>query len=288
MFIRINDTELQLLGYTREEMIGRMRFSDIVTERSLPTFLHSFPQLKERGWVRDLEFELLRKDGSILPVLLSATAISDENGRYLMNRATIYDITERKKEEERLVLAKAASPLTGLPGNESVQRVINDRLSSNNPFDIAYIDIDNFKPYNDYYGFQKGDVVIKRLAEIISMVAFSDAGDASFCGHIGGDDFILITVPNRAEKLANEIIREFEAHLELFHGSRDFQAGFYSAVNRKGVEESFGLLSLSFGILNTLLTPIDSYAQLASIATEVKRSAKIKPGSSIVVNRRSQ
>lgn len=288
VFIRMNDTELQWLGYTREEMIGKMKFSDLISERSLQTFLNTFPQLKERGWVRDLEFEMVRKDGSILPVLLSATAITDEDGNYMMNRATIYDITERKKEEEKLILAKAANPLTGLPGNESIQRVINEHLASGIPFDIAYIDIDNFKPFNDYYGFQKGDLVIKTLAEIIvSVISRSDAKESSFCGHIGGDDYIVITTPRRVEKMAYEIIREFEANLELFHGEHDCRAGLYSAVNRKGLQETFGLLSLSFGILNTLMTPVDSYAQLASLSTEVKRSAKKIPGSSIVINKRS-
>lgn len=289
IFIRMNDTELQWLGYSREEMIWKMKFSDLMTEKSVQSVLTNFPQLKERGWVRDLEFELVRKDGSILPVLLSATAVYDDDGNYVMSRSTIYDITERKKEEERLILARAANPLTGLPGNVSIQHVINENFSSGTPFDIAYIDIDNFKPYNDFYGFEKGDLVIKTLAEIIvSVVNLSDVKESSFCGHIGGDDFILITAPSRAEPIATEIIREFEAHLELFHGKRDFQAGFYSAVNRKGAKEIFSLLSLSFGILNTLLTPINSYAQLASIATDVKKSAKRIPGSSILINKRSR
>lgn len=189
--------------------------------------------------------------------------------------------------ERNLTLAKGANPLSGLPGNESIQRVINDNLSSGKPFDIAYIDIDNFKPYNDRYGFQKGDVVIKALAEIIvSTVEQSDARASSFYGHIGGDDFILVTNPNSAQNLAAKIIREFEGHLAVFHGENDYQACCYTAVNRKGQEETFGLLSLSFGILNTLLMPICSYAQLASIATEVKTAAKGQSGSSIVINKR--
>jgi len=189
--------------------------------------------------------------------------------------------------ERNLTLAKGANPLTGLPGNESIQRVINDNLSSGKPFDIAYIDIDNFKPYNDCYGFQKGDVVIKALAEIIvAVVEGSAAGPSSFYGHIGGDDYILVTSPNAAAGMATEIIAEFEGHLAVFHGENDYTAGCYSAVNRKGEPETFGLLSLSFGILNTLLMPVGSYAQLASLATEVKKAAKAQPGSSVVINKR--
>jgi len=187
-----------------------------------------------------------------------------------------------------LTLAKGANPLTGLPGNESIQREINDRLASGEDFDIAYIDIDNFKPFNDYYGFQRGDVVIKTIGEIISAVTESSGeGLHCFCGHIGGDDFIIITGPHHAEYISSKVINSLEKHLPFFHGEEDFAAGCYSAVNRKGEEETFGLLSISIGIVNTRLTPVSSYAQLASVSTEVKKAAKKLPGSSVVINRRA-
>ena len=189
--------------------------------------------------------------------------------------------------EVNLTLAKGANPLTGLPGNESIQREINDRLQTGEGFDIAYVDIDNFKPYNDYYGFQRGDVVIKAIGEIISgVMRSSDAGFSCFCGHIGGDDFIIITGAHHAEYISAQVIKALEEHLPLFHGEKDFSAACYSAVNRKGEEETFGLLSISIGIVNTRLTPVTSYAQLASISTEVKKAAKRLPGSSVVINRR--
>ncbi len=186
-----------------------------------------------------------------------------------------------------LTLAKGANPLTGLPGNESIQREINDRLQAGVDFDIAYVDIDNFKPFNDYYGFQRGDVVIKAIGEIISGVLRSSGeGLDCFCGHIGGDDFIIISGAHHAEYLASQVIQALDEHLPVFHGEKDYSAGCYSAVNRKGEQETFGLLSISIGIVNTRLTPVSSYAQLASISTEVKKAAKKLPGSSVVINRR--
>jgi diguanylate cyclase (GGDEF)-like protein len=186
-----------------------------------------------------------------------------------------------------LTLAKGANPLTGLPGNESIQREINQRLLADEGFDIAYIDIDNFKPFNDYYGFQRGDVVIKAIGEIILNVTRSTGEAMScFCGHIGGDDFIIITGPHHAEYISTQVIQSLEQHLAVFHGEKDFTAGCYSAVNRKGELETFNLLSISIGIVNTRLTPVSSYAQLASISTEVKKAAKKLPGSSVVINRR--
>lgn len=186
-----------------------------------------------------------------------------------------------------LTLAKGANPLTGLPGNESIQREINERLHAGECFDIAYIDVDNFKPFNDYYGFQRGDAVIKAIGEIITAVMRSSGPQFScFCGHIGGDDFIIITGAHHAEFISSQVIKTLEEHLPVFHGEKDYYAGCYSAVNRKGEQETFELLSISIGIVNTRLTPVSSYAQLASVSTEVKRAAKKIPGSSVVVNRR--
>jgi PAS domain S-box-containing protein len=107
VFVRINDTELGWLGYAREDVIGKVKFSDLLAPRSLSTFEAEFPRLKAQGSVRDLEFDLVRKDGGILPVLLSATAITDPGGNYLRSRSMVYDMTERRRAEETLRLASA-------------------------------------------------------------------------------------------------------------------------------------------------------------------------------------
>jgi len=102
IFVRINDTELRWLGYPRHEVITKMKFSDIITPDSLRTFEEAFPIFKSRGWIKDLEFEMVRKDGTLLPVLLSASAIKDEKGNFIMSRSTMFDITELKRIEEEL------------------------------------------------------------------------------------------------------------------------------------------------------------------------------------------
>jgi len=101
-FLRINDTELNWLGYTREEMIGKKRFSDIMTPESRDYFIENYPLFKSRGWIKDVEYELIRRDGTILPVILNATAIKDGEGNFLQSRASLFDNTERRQiEEER-------------------------------------------------------------------------------------------------------------------------------------------------------------------------------------------
>jgi PAS domain S-box-containing protein len=109
IFVRINDTELSWLGYTHEEVIGKMNFADLLTPETLKTFEINFPRLKTEGAVQNLEFDFVRKDGTILPVLLNASAVSDRDGTFLMSRSTVYDITERKRAEAQLLRINRAN-----------------------------------------------------------------------------------------------------------------------------------------------------------------------------------
>jgi len=189
--------------------------------------------------------------------------------------------------EKNISLAKGSNPLSGLPGNEFIHREITLRLNQSMHFDVAYIDIDNFKPFNDHYGFERGDYIIKSLATIITAVLSRLASSSfHFAGHIGGDDFIVVTRPQDSLQAAQEIISEFEALLPDFHGPVDFTTGRYVAKNRRGIEEEFSLLSLSIGIVSTEVYRIESFPQLASLATEVKKKAKMQNGFSIVRDRR--
>jgi len=100
--LRMNETELSWLGYSRDEVIGKMKYDDLLTTEGMETFQHSFPIFKKQGWIRNLEFSFVRKDGGVFPILLNATAIYDENGNYLMSRSSVFDNTERRKAEETL------------------------------------------------------------------------------------------------------------------------------------------------------------------------------------------
>jgi len=165
------------------------------------------------------------------------------------------------------------------------------RLSQNIHFDVCYIDINNFKPYNDHYGFERGDFVIKTLANVmVEHIKSFESNGFNFAGHIGGDDFIIIARPQISIPLCEKVISIFESRRQEFHGIDDYKNGFYQSKNRKGEDESFNLLSISIGIVSTEVHRIYSYAQLASLAAEVKHVAKthsdLKSGSSIVRDRR--
>lgn len=189
--------------------------------------------------------------------------------------------------ERSLLVAKGSNPLTGLPGNEYIRREIEKHLSQNMHFDVLYVDLDNFKPYNDTYGFEKGDNVICSLGEICRNAVESHCGNAlGFVGHIGGDDFILLTRPQQSIMVAEHIVAAFRKRLPNYHGSADYERGYYLSQNRKGENEEFDLLSLSIAIVSSEITKFGSYAELASLATDIKKMAKRQKGFSIVRDRR--
>lgn len=189
--------------------------------------------------------------------------------------------------QRSLLLAQGTNPLTKMPGNEFIQRKIEMRLSQRMHFDICYIDIDHFKPYNDHYGFERGDQVILTMARLIEQ-SVRDVGtdDFNFCGHIGGDDFIVMCRPQKSLHIAQHLQAAFVAQVPLLHHEDDLIESGYTATNRRGEQERFPLLSLSMAILSTEVHKIGSYAEMASLAAEVKKAAKKQSGMSIVRDRR--
>ena len=189
--------------------------------------------------------------------------------------------------ENNLILAIGANPLSGLPGNDFIQRKIRELLGQSADFDICYIDIDFFKPYNDKYGFAMGDEVIKLVAELLVEELEKRANySIGFAGHIGGDDYILISDPEYSELFCQAIISNFEKKLIHFHGKEVHRAGFYHSIDRKGMEEEFPLLSLSIAIVSRTRHKYHTYAELSSVASELKKKAKNSRGSAIVKDKR--
>ncbi len=221
------------------------------------------------------------------PDLTYDDIIVTEHGRFLgiVAVSELLDAMTRRS----IILAKGANPLTGLPGNEFIRSEIERRLFQGRNFAVCYVDINHFKPYNDHYGFEKGDKAIMALAKSIREAAGRCSSD-TFIGHIGGDDFIIVCHQYSAERLAAGVVGNYERCLQGLHGEQDFRRGCYTAVNRSGKEEAFGLLSLSIGIVGTDIYRIESYAHLASIASEVKKAAKLKSlstgGSAVVKDMR--
>ncbi|MBI1884277.1 MAG: response regulator [Chlamydiae bacterium] len=181
-----------------------------------------------------------------------------------------------------------ANPLSKLPGNSMIQKQINYRLEKNEPFAIAHLDIDRFKSFNDEYGFERGDQAIQGVATLLTQVVKEKGGVTDFIGHIGGDDFVLITDPPHIDSLCTEIIRRFDQFAPTLYDSKDRERGYLVLKDRQGNLQEFPLMTLSIAVVTNEKKPITHAGQIHTIATELKKYAKTLPGSNYVRDRRTQ
>jgi PleD family two-component response regulator len=186
----------------------------------------------------------------------------------------------------RATTTRELSPLTGMSGNSDILREISSRLTTRDEFAVLYPDIDNFKSYNDHYGFIRGDDVIKTLASIILEVLEANYSPAHFAGHVGGDDFVILTEPGIAEQIAADITRRFDDAVPSLYDPEDRGRGWIEFEDRTGNKHRTSLVSLSTGIVIAKPGAFGSAPALASRAAEVKGVAKRIPGSKWVVDRR--
>ena len=183
---------------------------------------------------------------------------------------------------------RKVSPLTGLPGNVQIQAEMKKRLLNKEEFSMMYFDLDNFKAYNDVYGFMKGDEIIKFTSKIILKNVHSDENDDSFVGHIGGDDFIAIVSGKDAEKICQNIVADFDANVRRYFTKEDSQKGYLEVVNRKGVVEQFMLTSISIGVVEVTKDKFTNVLEIGEVGASVKHLAKTIPGSTYVIDRRKK
>jgi diguanylate cyclase (GGDEF)-like protein len=184
----------------------------------------------------------------------------------------------------------AANPLTRLPGNPTIEEEVNRRIREEMPFAFFYIDIDHFKAYNDVYGYAKGDHVIQETASILLEGASSLKVKDVFVGHIGGDDFVLMTPLTCAEKAAQGIIARFDARASSFYRARDRQRGYILAKDRRGQDSRFPLVTLSIAVAGIAKRSMYHYAEVSDAVVEIKHSLKSRDnrrGSAYLLDRRS-
>lgn len=174
------------------------------------------------------------------------------------------------------------NPLTRLPGNTSIQRAIKEAIGK--PMAVCYLDINQFKPYNDVYGFSHGDEVIRMLARIMYNAVRESGG--GFCGHIGGDDFVCIVPLQRSEELCKTIIKNYDKIVLDLFDDKTKEQGCYLSTNRKGEMEQIPLLSLSIAVVPTDSAGINHFARVSEVAAELKSLAKLSRKSSYIIDKR--
>jgi diguanylate cyclase (GGDEF)-like protein len=178
------------------------------------------------------------------------------------------------------------NPLTKLPGNISINRQIQTRLDSGEVFALAYADLDHFKPFNDYYGFTRGDEVIRIAGRLILNIVKNVQQQDSFIGHIGGDDFVFIMDVNLVEDAAREIIDAFDRIIPTLYEPEDRERGCIETQDRQGNPKQFSFVALSIGITSNKFKFFTHYGEVTQVASEMKGQAKCIQGSCYSIDKR--
>ena len=178
------------------------------------------------------------------------------------------------------------NPLSRLPGNPSIQARVEREIQKGGPFAVLYLDLNNFKAYNDTYGFEAGDRILKATANLLVKLTIQNENSEDFIGHIGGDDFIVVTSYERSEELARRITHAFDEIAPSFYNKTDRDAGHIVASDRQGNIKKFPFLSIAIGIVHNTTRPLNSFAQVSNIGTELKKGAKASDKSHYIVDRR--
>uniref|UniRef100_I2PZH5 Diguanylate cyclase (GGDEF) domain-containing protein n=1 Tax=Desulfovibrio sp. U5L TaxID=596152 RepID=I2PZH5_9BACT len=184
-------------------------------------------------------------------------------------------------------MAKGANPLTGLPGNVAIEREIARRAESARPTSFIYADLDNFKVFNDVYGFQDGDKAILMTARILGEALAAHGGPDDFVGHVGGDDFVLLCQADSVDPICEAVVRAFAAASPALYSVEDRERGYIEGQGRDGREGRFDLLTISIGVIDCAFAVPVTMDELGLRAAAVKKYAKSRPGNSFVRDRRA-
>ena len=235
-------------------------------------------------------------DNRITPIIVISSN-TEHNHRVEILKSSVEHYIKKPIDEEYLYytiiniiklldINRTVSPLTGLPGNVQIQAEMKKGLMNKENFVMLYIDLDNFKAYNDIYGFVNGDEIIKFTARTILKNVHETDFEKGFVGHIGGDDFIAIISNNKFEKLCQNIILDFDYNVLDFFTKEDIKKGYIEVENRKGVIEEFPLTSISIGVVEVDSDNFKNILEIGEVGAQVKHLSKTIQGSTYVINKR--
>lgn len=238
------------------------------------------------------------EDNSITPIIVVSSNSDKEHRIQILKESVEYYIKKPvnvqylyftiKNLSRLLTINRRISPLTGLPGNVQIHAELKKRISNKEEFSVLYLDLDNFKAYNDVYGFLKGDEIIKFTADTIVRCIHSQISDGAFVGHIGGDDFVAIIPLLNCEEICQSIIANFDAEVHKFFTEEDSEKGYIEVANRKGVIEQFPLTSISIGVVEADKDRFANMLEIGEVGAQVKHMAKSIIGSSYAIDRRKK
>ena len=236
------------------------------------------------------------EDNTITPVIVVSSKSDKEHRIRIMQESIEYFIKKPVDEQylyytvknlNRLLTSnRRMSPLTGLPGNVQIHAELKKRISKGETFCVLYLDLDNFKAYNDVYGFLKGDEIIEFTADTILTCIHNSGFQENFVGHIGGDDFVAIVPGSECDKICQQILAHFDKGVSKFFTEEDLEKGYIEVANRRGIIEKFPLTSLSIGVVVADGGRFHNILEIGEIGAQVKHAAKSVMGSSYAIDKR--
>lgn len=194
------------------------------------------------------------------------------------------DMEQRLQQLETLHLD--ASPLTHLPGGVAIESVLQEWLDTGTHLAFCLIDLDYFKAFNDRYGYARGNEVLKWMGRLVQETVEKHGKQEDFAGHIGGDDFVVLTCPGHFRVICEEIVRRFDEQIPKFYDTEDLQRGFTEGINRQGKPQKFPVMTVSIGVVTNQKRQLRHYVEVGEIAAELKEHAKAQDGSLFVVDQR--
>lgn len=240
--------------------------------------------LKQDILIQHMPIIMLTGKGEVIDKVQGISAGADD---YIVKPFEPQELVVRVK----MVLRRTArdldaNPLTRLPGNVSIINELRIRITENELFAVCYVDLDKFKAFNDKYGFEKGDEVIKNTARILINSTHEKGASQDFIGHIGGDDFVVITTPDKVDDLCKKIIADFTAMVPGLYNKEDLEKGYIIGKDRQKKTRKIPLLSISIGVVTNEKIKINHVGEVSELGAELKEYAKSLPGSNYVKERR--
>lgn len=278
-FINVNETQINNIFENIPEII-------IINEDNLHVQTEEMCKIIRRN-----------EDNNITPIIVVTSNEEKEHKLELAKASIEYYIPKSmgieylyykvKNISRLLTMNRTVSPLTGLPGNVQIQKELKKRLLKKEIFSVLYLDLDNFKAYNDVYGFLQGDEIIKFTARtIVKNVNGQEATDI-FVGHIGGDDFVAImNIKIDYDRVCQQIIDEFDSGVKSFFTEEDREKGYIKIQNRKGKMEHFPLTSISIGAVLADSRKFENILEIGEVGAQMKHLAKSYKGSCYAIDRR--
>src|SRR5712692_3462055 len=258
----------------------------ILTDALLPDMegLEVCRQLMKSSQTRHIPVILMSSRGG-REVVAALEAGADD---FLIKPLDYAQVTARVRADiRRAQLKPAMNPLTGLPGNLIIDHEIRRLATPGHAlFAVLYADFNQFKAYNDVYGFPAGDEAIRLLAKVLTEAVSEIGNPTDFVGHVGGDDFVVITTPDRGDAIAQRVIADFDRAAPRLYNPGDRRRGYLMAKDRQGLMKKMPLLGVAIAIVHNQHHPISSHWEIGELGAELKRFAKAHSGSAYVKDQR--